>query len=295
MVKNKDIQIRDPFVFVNEEEETYYLFGSTDENIWGAGTGFDVYIGKDLENWEGPFPVFRRDDSFYSEENFWAPEVHKYQDKYYMFATFLRKDNGKRGTAILISESLRGPFIPHSEGPVTPKEWFSLDGTLHIDQQGEPWMVFCHEWVQVGDGEICAQKLTKDLKTTVGEPIVLFTASDAPWPTSFEHPKRQTMKNYVTDGPFLFHADNGDLLMLWASFIDNVYAQGISRSTTGDVTGPWEHESEPIYSKDGGHGMIFRDLQGQLMLTLHSPNKTPLERPIFIPIKDENGKISVKR
>jgi len=29
MFENKDIQIRDPFVFVNKKDDKYYLFGST--------------------------------------------------------------------------------------------------------------------------------------------------------------------------------------------------------------------------------------------------------------------------
>ncbi len=295
MVQNKDIQLRDPFVYVNESEGKYYLYGSTDKDIWGKGTGFDVYVGDDLENWEGPFPVFRPDQHFYSEENFWAPEVHAYAGSYYMFATFLRKDNGKRGTAILKADSLMGPFLPHSDGPITPEGWYSLDGTLHLDEEDKPWMIFCHEWVQIGDGSVCAVRLTEDLKETIGKPVTLFNASEAPWPTSFKHKTRNTQDNYVTDGPFVYRAENGELLLLWASFVDNVYAQGISRSMTGDIKGPWIHDAEPMFTSDGGHGMLFHDLKDNLILTLHSPNKTPEERPIFIPMEENDGKIGGKK
>lgn len=293
MLNTKEIQIRDPFVFVNRSSKLYYLYGSTDKNIWGKGTGFDVYRSYDLENWEGPFEVFRPDDNFYSEENFWAPEVHEYRGKYYMFATFLRKDNGKRGTGILVSDSLLGPFQPHSETPVTPKDWYSLDGTLHIDEEGIPWLIFCHEWVQVADGEICALQLSSDLRNTIGKPILLFHASTADWTTSFSHKRFPNRKNYVTDGPFAFKTPKGELALLWASFINNVYAQGISRSITGKIQGPWIHDEEPAYKNDGGHGMIFKTFEGDFKLTLHAPNNTPNERPVFLDIKiDEDGKIS---
>lgn len=286
MVKNKDLQIRDPYIYPDHESKKYYLFGSTDKNIWGIGTGFDMYIGEDLENWEGPFPVFRPDESFYSVENFWAPEVHKYQGHYYMFATFLRKDNGKRGTAILKAEKLSGPFVPHSEGPVTPETWDSLDGTLYVDEYDDPWMIFCHEWMQVEDGKICALRLTEDLKFPVGEPKVLFSASEAPWTTSFKHPRKSSDHNFVTDGPFMLKNSKNELVMLWASFKNNLYAQGISKSLSGEITGPWFHYEQPLYKNDGGHGMIFTALNGDLYLTLHSPNKTPLERPVFIEIME---------
>lgn len=291
---NKEVQIRDPYIVADAATGTYYLFGSTDASIWGEGTGFDVYVGKDLEHWEGPYPVFRPDEAFYSKENFWAPEVHAYHGRYYMFATFLRKDNGLRGTAILVSDSLMGPFVPHSEGPVTPEEWFSLDGTLYVDEEGKPWMVFCHEWVQVADGEVCAVRLTEDLRAAAGDPVVLFRASEAPWTTSLQHPRYPGRENYVTDGTYVVRTADGVLLMLWASFKDNLYAQGIARSTSGTITGPWVQEEKPIYENDGGHGMIFETFDGQKMLTLHTPNKTPLERPIFIPITERDGAIRVK-
>ncbi|MNI14540.1 Intracellular endo-alpha-(1-_5)-L-arabinanase [compost metagenome] len=293
MLANKDVQIRDPFVVPVQEEGKYYLFGSTDTNIWGKGTGFNVYVGQDLEYWEGPFPVFRPRDDFYAEKNFWAPEVYAYAGRYYMFATFRRKDNDLLGTAVLIADSLLGPFEPHSDGPLTPKEWSSLDGTLFMDEEGLPWMVFCHEWQQVTDGEVCAVRLSEDLKHTVGEPKLLFRASEAPWTTPYKSERYQERDNYVTDGTYLFKASNGELLMLWASFNEGSYALGMARSANGQVTGPWVQEENALYKKDGGHGMVFRTFEGKLILTIHAPNQTPNERPIFIEIEEVEGKIAL--
>jgi hypothetical protein len=81
--------------------------------------------------------------------------------------------------------------------------------------------------------------------------------------------------------------------MLWSSFIHNVYAQGVAFSVTGEITGPWRHEEEPLYRSDGGHGMIFRTFTNKLMLALHSPNVTPLERPVFIELEEKNGRLQV--
>ncbi|SDD58531.1 Glycosyl hydrolases family 43 [Paenibacillus sp. UNCCL117] len=288
MIPNSELQIRDPFVLPMQSEGKYYLFGSTDANIWGKGTGFDMYVGEDLENWEGPYPVFRPRDDFYSDTNFWAPEVYAYDGRWYMFATFRRKDNGLLGTAVLVSDSLKGPFEPHSSGPVTPAGWSSLDGTLFVDEAGGPWMVFCHEWQQIGDGQVCAVRLSADLREAVGEPVVLFSASEAPWTTSFYAVKYPDQENYVTDGPFLIRGEDGCLLMLWASFIDNRYALGVARSAGGSVLGPWVHEPAALYRNDGGHAMVFRAFDGRLMLSIHTPNKTPYERPLFLEL-EPNG------
>ncbi|OMF37120.1 glycoside hydrolase [Paenibacillus sp. FSL H8-0548] len=290
-MKREDLQIRDPFIFPVTQQRKYYLYGSTDKNIWGKGTGFDAYTSHDLETWEGPFPAFRPSADFFSDTNFWAPEVYEHEGRYFMFATFRRNDNGLLGTAILASDQLLGPFELHSEGPVTPVNWSSLDGSLYVDQAKQPWMVFCHEWQQTADGEICAMKLSMDFKRAVSEPVVLFKASEAPWTTSFQSPRYPNQDNYVTDGPYLFHTASGVLYMLWASFINNKYALGIAKSLSGVVTGPWLHEEKAFYQNDGGHGMVFRTFEGRLVLTIHTPNQTPDERPIFIEVVEEDGEL----
>lgn len=281
------IQIRDPFVLPVPEESAYYLFGSTDTDIWsGPAHGFDCYRSTDLADWDGPYPAFRPPEGFWADRNFWAPEVHAYRGRYYMFATF-KSEDAARGTQALVADSPMGPFIPHSQGPLTPARWECLDGTLHVDTDGQPWLVFCHEWVQTTDGTVCAVRLTGDLSSTLGEPVELFAASSAPWVDPVESPRWG--KGYVTDGPFLYRSAGGTLLMLWASFKDGRYAQGLAVSTTGQVTGPWRHEPEPLFQADGGHGMVFRDFAGRLHLTIHTPNQTPDERAVFIPLIEADG------
>lgn len=98
----------------------------------------------------------------------------------------------------------------------------------------------------------------------------------------------------MTDGPYAYRCDNGELLLLWSSFRQGRYAQGIARSTSGDILGPWIQEPEPIFENDGGHGMIFRTFDGRILLALHAPNSTPDERPVFIELAEENGRLSVR-
>ena len=139
---------------------------------WGKADGFDVFVSEDLENWEGPFEVFHNDGTFWADHHYWAPEVHPYDGAFYMFASF-KKAGVCRGTQILKAESPMGPFHPHSDGPLTPRDWECLDGTLYLSAAGKPYMIFCHEWLQVHDGEIWAVPLSGDLKTTAGEPFLL--------------------------------------------------------------------------------------------------------------------------
>jgi len=284
MPQLNEIQIRDPFVVVHEG--AYHLFGSTDPDIWhGPGVGFDVYVSRTLDgssDFDGPFPAFRPPDGFWSTTNFWAPEVYPYGGSYYMFATF-KPTFGSRGTAVLRSDSLMGPYLPFSEGPVTPPQWECLDGTLYVDPSGGPWMVFCHEWTQVGDGQICAIPMADDLSRAVGPPRLLFTASSAPWayPLTGRAPG-----SYVTDGPYVVRNDSGSLLILWSSFgPTGGYCLGTASSPSGNLEGPWIQTSHPLVESDGGHGMVFRDLDGKLYLAIHTPNTTPDERAIFMGLR----------
>ena len=282
-MKRSDINIRDPFVLVYDG--TYYLYGTRGATCWGPADGFDVYMSRDLEEWEGPFACFQNDGTFWADRNYWAPEVYHYRDGFYMFASF-KHPSVHRGTAVLRADSPEGPFRPWSDGCVTPREWECLDGTLYISRQGQPYMVFCHEWIQAGDGEILALPLTEDLRAPAGEPRLLFRASEAPWCQSIHHSRGVT--GWVTDGPFLWRTEAGTLLCLWASFSQGGYTEGVAVSDNGEIDGRFIH-AEPLFMDDGGHGMVFRALDGQLYLTLHSPNGKLLERPVFHPIAEKDG------
>lgn len=275
-----DIHIRDPFVLPLPAEGRYYMYGTQGAYTWSdTAVGFDVYTSSDLKDWDGPFPAFRPPAGFWADRGFWAPEIHVYRGRYVMLASF-KAPGVCRGTQILAADSPLGPFLPLSAGPVTPPDWECLDGTLHVTPAGEPWIVFCHEWVQVGDGEMCALPLSLDLTTALGKPVELFRASEAPWVVPIETKGR---KGYVTDGPWLEPLPGVGLVMLWSSFGVDGYAVGVARSASGSLLGPWQQLAQPLYSQDGGHCMTFRGLDGLHRLSLHRPNETPRERPIFLP------------
>lgn len=282
----EQINIRDPFVLTYEGK--YYLYGTRGETAFaGQAYGFDVYISDDLENWEGPIEVFHRPENFWSRKSYWAPEVYARNGKFYMFATFAHIKGGL-GTAVLIADRPTGPFRMWSAGYVTPKDWRCLDGTLHIAQDGTPYMVFCHEWQQIRNGTVCAIRLSDDLRESIGEPVELFAASEAK-----PFVKKYFLFNYVTDGPFLIRTDDGLLHMLWSTFTKNGYAEAMAHSDTQDILGRWHIGEELLYDHNGGHGMIFQDLDGNYQLALHYPNTFRKEHPVFIPLNYSNGKFQM--
>ena len=282
-MKCDEINIRDPYILVYED--TYYMYGTRAETTFkGEAFGFDVYKSKNLTDWEGPVEIFHRPENFFSKTSYWAPEVYFRDGKFYMFATFGSGKNGL-GTAVLTADSPEGPFRMWSDGYVTPKDWRCLDGTLYIAKNGKPYMVFCHEWKQVHDGTICAIELSNDLKKAVGEPVKLFSASQGkPFAMKF------LLRNYVTDGPFLIRTEDGKLHMLWSTYSKTGYVEAMAHSDNDDIDGNWSVDRELLFDHDGGHGMIFKDLNGQYRLVLHYPNTTSQEHPQFTPLSYQDGK-----
>jgi len=290
-----DVRMRDPYI-LEFDPGRFVLFGTTDENLWGGpATGFDCYTSDDLEVWHGPIEAFRPPAGFWADTQFWAPEVHPYLGRLYLFATFASSapDAGPRGVAILVSDSPTGPFVPWSEGPVTPRDVPCLDGTFFVDDESTPWIVYSRgaEGVRGGepgisDGEMWARRLSADLKSAASDPILLFTASSAAWskplwfPDGVEPPEELNLGKdpLFTDGPFLLRSGDGGLLMLWSSFGDEGYAIGVARSESGLVTGPWVQTDVPLWARNGGHGMIFTTADAVSRLVFHWPNETPDER-----------------
>lgn len=282
-MQNHEINIRDPFIL--NENGIFYLYGTRAKDFGTNVGGFDVYTSTDLENWSNPVECFNSDEFNMNRDVNWAPEVHKYNDKYYMFATFTM-ENGNRGTYILKADSPMGPFTPHSDSAVTPKEWMSLDGTLYIDKKGTPYIVFCHEHVQILDGTICYAELTEDLKAIKGEITTLFEASSPEWVS-----EKAEGEHYITDGPFLYRTKNDELIMIWSTFIEHKYAECMVRFENGELGKAFEH-LDPLIKDDGGHGMIFKNGE-DLYLTYHTPNQTLYERPVFKRLFDVGDKFSL--
>ena len=277
MPKRDEIRIRDPFILTDSKEGCYYMFGTIDLKPSGYRTAstFSVYKSYDLESFEGPKVVFDASKlDFWADRDFWAPEVHEYNGRYYLFGSC--KAEGKcRGTHIFVCDKPDGEYKPVSDEPATPRDWECLDGTLFVED-GVPYIVFCHEWVQIKDGEIWATPLTEDLSRPAGEPFMLFRASDNPEVNEL----KPGSGNYVTDGPFLYRED-GRVKMIWSSFHDRRYL--VLDAESDSIRGVWTH-GKSRYNFDGGHAMIFTSLEGKRMMALHSPNKTDFERAAFYEI-----------
>ena len=280
----EEINIRDPYIFADTVTQSYYMYAQMHKIIKDADVnkdirGVEVYVSKDLKNWAFPQPVLILDDNIWARNMVWAPEMHENNGKYYLFVTLtsseihenMTKPKGeenwaphyKRGTQIFVADSPLGPFKAFENKPHTPESWMALDGTLYVEDD-VPYMIFCHEWVEIIDGSINYIQLTPDLSKPVGNPQKMFNASEAKWSTN--------KNSKVTDGCFLYRTKSDKLLMIWSSFGTKGYAIGIAESESGKIDGKWIQQNNLLFEEDGGHGMIFKTFDDKLLLAFHQPN-----------------------
>lgn len=299
-----ELNIRDPYILADTKTQTYYLYAS--QGVAASdGTqrgGVATYTSKDLKKWTGPIQVFTVPKDNWATGAVWAPEVHAYKGNYYLFATLNSDIEWKkqqpgwvkytfRGTQIFHAKSPKGPFLPFSQFPHTPMDWMALDGTLWVEDN-QPYMVFCHEWVQVTDGTMDLVRLAPDLSKPVGEPQTLFCGSAPEWSTG----QGEGVKHYITDGCFLYRTRTGKLLMIWSSFQHDSYTVGIAESVTGKVQGPWKQQQEPLFTHNGGHGMLFHTFDGRFCMVLHAPNSPGgKERAHIYEIEDCGNTLRIKK
>lgn len=300
-----DMPLHDPFIVAHGPTKTYYLYTSNIGRLTGtAGVGTMAYTSKDLRNWERPKTVFTVPPTAFAQQGGWAPEVHEYKGKFYLFTTLhneqkviaqppeVWRTNYVRGTISAVADGPEGPFKMLNEAaPVPPADFMTLDGTLFIDGNNKPWMVYAHEWLQKIDGTFGAVPLKEDLSGADGPPIHLFKASDAPWLNASMKADRSE-NHYVTDGCQFFRTKTGKLLMLWSSYERGSYVQTQARSASGELKGPWE-QLEPLVKRDSGHGMLFTTFEGQLMMVLHRPFNNA--RGKLYEMADEGDRLRVVR
>jgi len=295
-VKLADVRMRDACILPDAASQTYYLVASA------RGAGVRAYTSKDLVTWQGPQIIFSAPPGLWPDAHItavWAPELHFYRGKYYLFLTFNTPDQFaeqwrnwlprvKRGSQVLVGDTPLGPFKALQNHSTPPADMMTLDGTLWVED-GVPYMVFCHEWVQIKDGTIECIPLKEDLSEAVGEPVRLFDGSDAAWSK-----KSPEYGCHVTDGPYLYKSKSGKLLMVWSSAGEKGYTTGVAISDSGKVKGPWRQQAEPLFADDGGHAMIFRRFDGTLMLTLHQPNSVS-ERIHLFELEDTGETLVIKK
>ena len=297
MIKRENLRIRDPYVVAHNK--TYYMYGTIGEDK--NEKNLYVFRSKDLENWEEGKVIFTLSPDSWAESELWAPEVHLYKGKFYIFISIKGK-NGLRGTQIAVSDTPDGIFIPLNNKPQTPPDKSCIDGTLYVEND-TPYMIYSSDWPDNYEsdkgcyvGKISAVELTEDLSEIVGEPFLLFESDEAycskKAPAVHEY-LGKTISRYGSDAPFVQKLSNGNLFLTWSPIPDMNYIVAAAISENG-IKGDWKHLEKEVFYKNGGHAMFFDDFEGNRKMCIHFPERYPDERALFLDVIEEDGVIKVK-
>ncbi|RPD39937.1 glycoside hydrolase family 43 protein [Chitinophaga barathri] len=250
------IFLADPTIFADKGK--YYLYGT------GSNHGFLFYESADLKTWSQPKDstrrlALKRGDAFGSS-GFWAPQVFKHGNSYYMAYT------ANEQIAIARASGPAGPFRQDAPLPLsgTGKQ---IDPFLFFDEDGKIYLY--HVKLQNGN-RIFVAEMKPDLTDIVpGTEKECISSTEgwentaaAGWP--------------VAEGPTVLKHKNIYYLIYSANdFRNKDYAVGYA--TSDSPTGPWKkYTGNPVISRQmvgqngPGHGDVFFDRDGKMYYVLHT-------------------------
>ena len=277
------IRLADPTIF-RDDDGTYYLYGTSSDN------GFEVYKSTDLVKWTGPCGkasggfCLIKGQSFGSKW-FWAPQVFKRGDKYYMAYC------ADEQLAIAEADSPLGPFKQKALAQI-PAGMKEIDPFVFFDDDGKVYMYHVRE---VSNNSIYVGEMDADL-TKIDESTVeqCITAS-AGW----ENTDGRSWS--VAEGPTVVKID-GTYYMFYScnDYQLPTYAVGVATATS--PKGPWKKPAAPIISRDiigwngTGHGDLFKDADGNWQYVFHTHNSSTqvqTRRTAIVQLSFENGEFKV--
>jgi len=279
-VLNDTIYLADPTVFF--DKGIYYLYGTS------SNKGFLVYTSTDLKNWKKPGAnngfALKKGEAF-GNTGFWAPQVFKRGNTYYMAYT------ADEQIAIAHSNSPLGPFV-QEELKAVSGIGKQIDPFVFTDSNGKNYLY--HVKLDQGN-RIFVAELKDDFSDVIPGTAKVCISGTEPW--------ENTAKTDwpVTEGPTVLKKDKLYYLFYSANDFRNPdYAVGYA--TSKSPTGPWiKYAGNPIINKKllkvngTGHGDFFTDKNGQMQYVFHthysnqkvSPRATVIIKAGFV--KDKNG------
>lgn len=167
--------IRDAQIF--EENGTYYLIGTAPPFWGGPNPGIRIFSSKDILNWKFEKLLISRsemDSSVWHFDRFWAPEVHKIGEKYYLLFNArneMPKYKHRHGCGVAVADHLMGPYeIVTKDEPLT----YGNDLSFFEDTDGKVY-AYWNESKKITGSEIDLK--TMDLK----EKNYFFTTEEGAW------------------------------------------------------------------------------------------------------------------
>ncbi|MBQ7661166.1 MAG: glycoside hydrolase family 43 protein [Clostridia bacterium] len=261
--------IGDPVALYDAATEKYY--------IYCTGGRFQCWSSPDLIEFTAHGDAYGTTERSFGTQNYWAPEVYKRGDVFYMVYSAARiLENGKKRHSIGIASSRcpTGPFIDLYDHPLFAPDCSVIDASLLFDEDGEIYLFYSRDCSEnVVDGKRTSQvfgvRVAPDFSGVLGTPVLLATPT-SPW----EVRSGDVVWN---EGPCVLRQDGRYVLLFTANYYASVH-YCVGYAVSDFPLGPYEKAAEnPILKGDGvytsgtGHCNYLRSPDGsELYMVYHS-------------------------
>lgn len=248
----------DPYIFY--ENGIYYLYSTN------RSDGFDYCTSTDLIHWKNSGMCASKND-ICGEFWFWAPEVYKYNDRYYMLYST------EEHMAIAVADSPGGPF--KKTGDSFLFEHKGIDGHIMFDDDGKIYLYY--SYFAPGSSEIWICDMDENLNVKPETNRIIRSP--------------EGMEGHINEGPFILK-HNGYYYLTYSGedYQSPNYSVYVAVSSSPD--GPFEKQSSnPVlthtdYIYGTGHHCFISTPEGQLYIAYHSH---------FSPTKIHNRKLNIDK
>ena len=265
--------IGDPFVLYDEASGKYYMYCT--------GGKFRCWSSDTFKSWTEHGDAYTVTEKSFGTQNYWAPEVYKWNGAYYMVYSAARKVEGslsstglRHSIGLAKADNPAGPFTDVYDHPLFAPDYSVIDASLLFDDDGKIYLYYARDCSEnVVDGKKTSQvygiELASDLSGTVGEPVLLATPTSA-----WELKSGGTLWN---EGPCVFKKNGTYYLLFTANYYASA-AYSVGYATASSPLGTYTKAAEnPILIGDGkktsgtGHCSVTRSPDGsELYLVYHS-------------------------
>lgn len=238
----------DPFILLHKG--TYYAYGTANPN------GIEVYTSDDLLTWKQPKEKLAlKKGDVWGEKWFWAPEVHYYKGKFYMFYS------AEEHICVATADHPLGPFTQEVKEPMIANEK-CIDNSLFVEN-GKPYMIYdrFNDGLNIWIAEL-EPNLLKIIPGTEKPCIHVSQKWEEVWPR-------------VNEGAFIIKHKK----KFYMTYSGNSYESpfyGIGFAVADQLIGPWtKYEKNPIFQKPSGlvgvgHSAMFKDKKGDWRIVFHA-------------------------
>lgn len=310
------IPFGDPFI-LTADDGYYYLYGTTT-----SISGFEAHRSKDLARWESLGTVYQgaRPESW-DIARFWAPEVYFYDGRYYLFYSADWRENPTDEEenfriGIAVADSPAGPFEDYLGRPLFDPGYPVIDANFFTDRDGRNYLYYsrcCYKhpveseiaeraraegkFREIEESWVYGVELSRDLKHTVGEPVLLLRPPVTLDDRQSEWESRSVTSGEVnrrwTEGSVTFRRGDTYYMMYSANFFGGRH-YAVGYATAKHPLGPYvKSEANPILEQNTasggsvtgtGHNNIFFSHDGGTMYCVYHARtaRTGEKRMVFI-------------